>query len=231
MRRISEKMLFGLMLSIFLSVQFSGIGLPVKAASGSIKIDVPVRGAYLYVDPQDNSGVESPGIADLQSNGISDGDTIQISFEGTVDQYGATDYHTLEYLIGVFSSTNQLLSVSEADRVPGAIDAGEDFDTGQTWFSHENTDIPEDFQITPSTGFSIQVPQNAKYLFMSMLDSWYPDNTSPSPFAVTIEKQVSGSASGGFPLEYLLAVLGIVAVVVVLVVFFIFKRRKSGTQK
>ena len=197
----------------------------MKAANGSVEIEVPVRGTYLYVDPRDNFGVESPGVADLQNNGISGGDTILISFEGTVDNYGGSDYHTLDYLIGVFSSTNQLLSVSEADRVPGAINAGDDFETGQTWFSDENTDIPEDFQITPSTGFLIQVPQNAKYLFLSMLDSWYPDNTSPSPIAVAIEKQ-----AGGFPLEYLLAVLGIVAAIAVLVVFFVFKRKKPRTQ-
>jgi hypothetical protein len=213
------------MLTICLLAAYCRVGVPVKAANGSVEIEVPVRGTYLYVDPRDNFGVESPGVADLQNNGISGGDTILISFEGTVDNYGGSDYHTLDYLIGVFSSTNQLLSVSEADRVPGAINAGDDFDTGQTWFSDENTDIPEDFQITPSTGFLILVPQNAKYLFLSMLDSWYPDNTSPSPIAVTIEKQ-----AGGFPLEYLLAVLGIVAAIAVLVVFLVFKRKKPRTQ-
>ena len=213
------------MLTICLLAAYCRVGVPVKAANGSVEIEVPVRGTYLYVDPRDNFGVESPGVADLHSNDISAGDTILISFEGTVDNYGGSDYHTLDYLIGVFSSTNQLLSVSEADRVPGAINAGDDFETGQTWFSDENTDIPEDFQITPSTGFLIQVPQNAKYLFLSMLDSWYPDNTSPSPIAVAIEKQ-----AGGFPLEYLLAVLGIVAAITVLVVFFVFKRKKPRTQ-
>ena len=215
-----------LMLTICLLAAYCRVGVPVKAANGSVEIEVPVRGTYLYVDPRDNFGVESPGVADLQNNGISGGDTILISFEGTVDNYGGSDYHTLDYLIGVFSSTNQLLSVSEADRVPGAINAGDDFETGQTWFSDENTDIPEDFQITPSTGFLIQVPQNAKYLFLSMLDSWYPDNTSPSPIAVTIEEK----QAGGFPLEYLLAVLGIVAAIAVLVVFFVFKRKKPRTQ-
>jgi hypothetical protein len=228
MRRIGKKILIGLILSTFLLVPIFGV--QVKASNGSIEINVSVRGAYLYVDPRDNSGVESPGLADLQSNDISAGDTILISFEGIVDNYGGSDYHTLDYLIGVFSSTNQLLSVSEAERVPGAINAGDDFDTGQTWFSQENTDIPEDFQITPSTGFSIQVPQNAKYLFISMLDSWYPDNTSPSSIAVTIEKQANGSA-GGFPLEYLLAALGIVAVIAVLIFVFVFKRRKPKTQE
>jgi hypothetical protein len=230
MGRISGRILVGFMLSAFLLAAFFGVGVPVKAADGSVEIDVSVRGAYLYVDPQDSSGVESPGVADLEGNGISGGDTVMISFEGMVDNYGGSDYHSLDSLMGVFSSTSQLLSVSEADRVPDAINAGDDYATSETWFSHENTDIPEDFEITPSTGFLIQVPQNAKYLFISMLDSWYPDNTSPGPIAVTIEKQSNVSA-GGFPLEYLLAALGIVAAIVVFVVFFVFKRRKPKTEE
>jgi hypothetical protein len=117
--------------------------------------------------------------------------------------FSARDPNAIEYLIGVFSSTNQLLPVSEANRVPDAIDAGDDIETSQTFFSEENTDIPEDFKITPSTGFSIQVPQNAKYLFVSMADSWYPDNTSSDPIMVTAEKQ----AAAGFPIEYLLRAL------------------------
>jgi len=127
-------------------------------------------------------------------------------------------------LIGVFSSNNGLLSVSEAERVPGAINAGQDIDTGETWFSKENTDLPEDFQITPSTGFTIQVPQNAKYLFISMLDSWYPDNTSPNQITVTIEKQTNG-----FPLEYILAIV-IIAAILFLIMFFIRRRRKKETK-
>ena len=61
-----------------------------------------------------------------------------------------------------------------------------------------------------------------------MLDSRYPDNTSPSSITLTIEKQARESA-GGFPLEYLLEALGIVAVIVVLIFFFVFKRRKPET--
>jgi hypothetical protein len=213
------------MLLIFLVFSFFVIGLPVRAASGSLQIEVSVRGAYLYVDPRDSSAVELPGIADLQSNGISAGDNIMISFEGTVDNYGGSDYHTLEYLIGVFSSTKELMSVTETERVPGAIKAGDDFDTEETWFSKENTDIPEDFQITPSNMFSIQVPQNANYLFVSMLDSWYPDNTSPNQIVVNIEKQTSG-----FPLEYVLAIV-IIAAVLFLIIFLILKRRKKETEE
>ena len=229
MQRIKEKTLFVFMMSVLLLVVSAGVWVSVNAAGGSIEIEVSVRGTYLYPDPQNSSDVEAPGIADLQSNGFSAGDTILISFEGSVDVYGQSNYVPVTSLWGVFSSTNQLLSISEADRVPGAIDAGEDTDTGETWFSEENTDIPEDFEISPSTGFSIVIPQNAKYLFISSRDSWYADNTSLGPISVTIEKQASETASG-FPLEYILAGVGVVAVVAILLIFFVLKRRKPRTQ-
>jgi hypothetical protein len=230
MQRKREKIIIAVILSAFLLVTFLGVEVQVKASNDSAEINVSVRGTYLYVDPNRSYDVESPGIFDLQSNGISPGDTILISFEGTVDVYGQSDYYTLEYLIGVFSSTNQLLSVSEADRVPDAIDAGDDIETSQTFFSHENTDIPEDFQITPSTGFLIQVPQNAKYLFVSMADSWYPDNTSSSPIMVAIEIQANESAAG-FPIEYLLLAVGLVAVIAILIFLFVLKRKKPKKQE
>jgi len=235
MRRKNEKILSGLMLAILFLVAFSVVWVSMsKAADGSVEIEVSVRGTYLHADPGQGSKVDipvgSPGVVDLQSNGFSEGDIILISFEGSVDEVGGTNYGPINSLIGVFSSTNQLLSISDVDRVPGAIDAGTDFNTAQTWFTEENTDIPEDFEITPSTGFSIEVPQNAKYLVVSLHDSWYPDNTSPGLIRVTVEKQASESSSGGFPLEYMLVALGGVAVVAVLLVFVVLKRRKPRTQ-
>ena len=229
MQRITGLTYFGLTLAILQLAASCVVGVPVKAANGSVEIAVSVRGTYLYPDPQNNVDVESPGMADLQSNGFSAGDTILVSFEGSVDVYGESNYVPVTALWGVFSSTNQLLPVSEADRVPGAIDAGADTDTGETWFSDENTDIPEDFEIAPATGFSIVIPQNAKYLFISVRDSWYADNTSPGPIHVSIEKQ-AGETAGGFPLQYLLAALGVVAVIAILLVFFMLKRRKPRTQ-
>ncbi len=215
---------FGFMLSILLLVASSGVWTSVKADRG-FEVDVPVRGTYLYPDPANTAVIEPPGIANLQGNGFSAGDRILITFEGSVDVYGGSDYVPVTALWGVFSSTNELLPVTEADRVPGAIDAGADTNTGETWFSHENTDIPEDFEITPSTGFSIEIPQNAKYLFISVRDSWYADNTSPNPIHVSIEKQAS-ETSDGFPLEYVLAALGIVAAVAVVVAIVVLRRRK-----
>jgi hypothetical protein len=227
MQRVRKKM-FWLMSLIFL-VGFSNVWVSViMASNGPFETEVPIKGTYLLADPDQSSqaacSVDSPEIIDLQSNGFSEGETLLISFEGSLDRYGGSDYETVEYLVGVFSSTNQLLSIYDAHRVPGAIDAGEDIDTGETWFTHENTDIPEDFKITPSTGFSIEVPQNAKYLFISFLDSYYPDNTAPAPIKINITTQA------GFPLEYLLLGLGAVAVIAALLFFFVFKRRKSKTR-
>jgi len=210
------------------------VGFPVlvsvsRASSGLAEIEISPRGTYLRAD-SGGEGVDPPSVVDLQTNGFSGGDTILISFNGSINVYGTTDYDTIESLIGVFSSNNTLLSISVADRVPGAIDAGNDISTPQTYFTHENTDIPEDFQITPSTGFSIKVPQNAKYLFIAYCDSYYPDNKAPAPINVTIQIQASESSTGGFPLEYVLVALGVVAIIAVLLVFVLFKRRKPRTQ-
>jgi hypothetical protein len=200
----------------------------IMASNGPFETEVSVKGTYLLADPdqvsQAASSVDSPGIIDLQSSGFSEGETLLITFEGSIDRYGGSDYQTVEYLVGVFSSTDQLLSIYDVHRVPGAIDTGEDIDTGDTWFTHENTDIPEDFKVTPSTGFSIEVPQNAKYLFLSFLDSYYPDNTASAPIKVSI------TAQAGFPLEYSLLGLGAVAIIAALLFFFVFKRRESKTR-
>jgi hypothetical protein len=199
------------------------------ASNGPFKTQVSIKGTYLRADPDQAShspdSVDSPGIIDLESNGFSEGETLLISFEGVLDRYGGSDYQTVEYLIGVFSSTNELLSIYEVHRVTGAIDAGENIDTGDTWFTHEDTDIPEDFRITPSTGFSVEVPQNAKYLFISFLDSYYPDNTAPAAITVNITTQA------GFPLEYLLLGLGAVVIFLALLFFLWFKRRKSKKRE
>ena len=213
--------MFGLSLILLFLVSFSGVWVSlVRASDGLVEIELSVKGAYLRTD----GNTDSPGIVDLESNGFSAGDNILISFEGSINVYGESDYETINGLGGVFSSTNQLLSVSEAQRVPGAIDAGEDFDSGKTHMSQQDTDIPEDFWIEPPAGFSIAVPQNAKYLFVSFIDSYYADNEAPEPIRVTIEKQASG-----FPFEFVIVAL-VLVVIAVLLVFVMFRRRTPRAQ-
>ena len=79
-------------------------------------------------------------------------------------------------VIAVFSSSETLLNGSETQRVPGALEAGEDFVTIDTHgCGGETTDIPEDFYCTPTV--SISVPTGATHLFICARDSYYEDNT------------------------------------------------------
>jgi hypothetical protein len=113
-------------------------------------------------------------------------------------------------LLGLFSSTADLKPIDFLHRVPRAIDAGEDFFTEKTFWSEtkqevsdklqvnsiswysgpEDTDIPEDFKIAPYTGMEIIIPRNAKYLFISLIDTYYRDNIGS--VTVTIEKDTDG---------------------------------------
>jgi hypothetical protein len=88
--------------------------------------------------------------------------------------------------IAVFSSSETLLGAGESHRVPDAIDAGEDFDTGETYFcDHEATDIPEDFGFEPET--SVTIPVGATHLFICVTDSYYEDNSDDdNDFGVNI---------------------------------------------
>lgn len=72
--------------------------------------------------------------------------------------------------------------------MPGAIKAGQDFDTGTTWFcDNEPNDIPEDFNCTPNV--RVTIPANATHLFVAVRDSYYEDNTDDDDdFGVKISK-------------------------------------------
>lgn len=217
MFHIFKKELIWAFFFMFLIVFFNLMINVSMASNNNSKVEVSVRGTYLRADPTP----DSPGIIDLESNGFSEGDSIIISFEGSFDRYGQSDYETLDYLIGVFSSTDQLLFINMEQRVPGAIEAGEDFTSSDTWFSNENTDIPEDFEISPASGFSITIPENAKYLFVCLHDSYYPDNTSLGPIEVSLKIQ------SGLPWEILLLILIVVAVIIFLIFFYMRKKKKN----
>ncbi len=120
---------------------------------------------------------------ELSVLGISAGDYLILQQLGDYDNGPGGDIYT--GMIGVFSSNDSLLDPSQPHRVPGAIDAGEDFTTSPTWNGGLPTDIPEDFFID---SILIQVPDSASFIFVSAHDSWYNDNTDPdNDFAVDIQ--------------------------------------------
>jgi hypothetical protein len=153
------------------------------ANAASITVGLDPRASYL------RAGNESPPNAaaiDLSLVGAGSGSTILLEVLGDyLQRSGAPEASTTT---GVFSSSNVLLgpsfpaSATNYNRVGGAIDAGIDLSTGPTFFPTPNglpTDIPEDFLIGTTIGSSLQivVPEGARYLFASSLDSFYTDNS------------------------------------------------------
>lgn len=82
--------------------------------------------------------------------------------------------------MAVFSSTDELLSNTTLNRVPGAIDAGANYTTGPL-LNGELNDISQDFFVpgagNSTTSVTVQIPDKAKFLFFSPNDSFYSDNT------------------------------------------------------
>ena len=196
MRQISKKTLMGatLLILVVATLNFSGTSICEEASTGGdglVTVQFSPKGTYLHAE----TAVASPGIVDLQNNGITEGDTVIISFEGSINKYGDPEvygYDPITFLIGVFSSTSELLSINDPARVPGAIETGVDHVTPKTHFQQETTDIPQDFKISPYTGFEITVPFNARFLFVCFSDSYYADNVSPEPIKVSVEKDTDG---------------------------------------
>ncbi|MEJ2241900.1 MAG: hypothetical protein P8Y18_07140 [Candidatus Bathyarchaeota archaeon] len=171
-----------------------------------------------------NFRVEQPTMIDLQTEGFNEGDKIYISWLGGFYPDGAwnpnnpgsigyglreNDDVTHGGLLGLFSTSSQLLDIDQLNRVPGAIDYGDDYSTPDTWWQDGRpelatklaakgvnwytgamqTDIAEDFKIFPYTGMKVEIPRNAKFLFLSVIDPYYRDNyEGPKGLVVTIEK-------------------------------------------
>lgn len=168
----------------------------------SLRLTVPLDGRATYLRTDDGDSTGDPAIIDLTAAGLTPGVLLRLSYSGWFYFGGAcTGTPTPLNDVGifaVFSTSSALLPPSELHRVPGAIDAGPDYFTGPTFFSHLPQDIPEDFRVLPSSpdeqnpdGFEIETPAGARYLFIGIGDSWYQDNCGQMEVTV-----VNGTANG-----------------------------------
>jgi hypothetical protein len=139
-------------------------------------VQLDPRGTYLHTC---NDAAKTATPINLAALGIYPGDVICLDNEGSfayTEDPGWVSYEC----IAVFSSSSSISGGSSSHRIPGAINAGEDF---ETWATNdcegEPTDIAEDFLVT-GDGVIIKVPDGARYLFMCGLDSKYADNWAPS---------------------------------------------------
>ena len=152
--------------------------------SAALAIDVDPTQTYLYTFEDVNE--QSPAVS-LDDLGVGPGDSVCFEVEG--DYLYAPGASARDFggavATGVFSSSGELLPPYERYRVVGAIDAGDDIYTGNTYRGDKPTDIDEDFDVTDAC---VTVPAGAKYLFFSPYDNYFQDNTGVEgePFRVVV---------------------------------------------
>lgn len=173
-----------------ITLLLGGLLIGTAARASATTITVPVNPTVSYYNATYAGGPPAASPLLLSALGFSAGDWITIEQLGDFAWSSAVLQDIGTSLLGVFSSSNVLLPVGTTNRVPGAVDAGEDADTNPFV---DGTDIPQDFAIG-SVGFvgsagnpTLQIPPGAAYLFVSALDSYYADNSDPDgDFAVRI---------------------------------------------
>lgn len=139
---------------------------------------VEFHGAATYLHTSADNP-RPPAVVDLGAGGFEPGDLVAVAYE-VVEPFSYFGCYPPYYPEvgggGVFTSTTETLPPTERHRVPGAIHAGVNHVTGNTWAGNEPTDIPEDFTFTPRGDLVIQVPPDAEYAMFGVLDSYYADN-------------------------------------------------------
>ena len=169
-----------------------------SAGATTISID-PTRTFLMTAgDPWDGVGSVLGSLPiRLADYGIAPGDVVLLEQLG--DYYnGAEGYSgnvasldTDTAMIGIFSSTDELLAPNLLNRVPGALDAGQYIVTMNTLYGGAgNAGVPTDIPYDIGIGANIfQIPNGAAYLFVAAHDVYYSDNSDPdSDFAVRISR-------------------------------------------
>jgi hypothetical protein len=182
------------------AILVAGLAMAFVGSSGATTISIDPTRTFLLTagDPWDGGEPVSGSLPiRLADYGIAPGDFVLLEQLG--DYYnGAEGYSgnvasrdTDTAMIGIFSSTDELLAPNILNRLPGAVDAGQYIVTMNTLYGGEGnagvpTDIPYDFGIGANI---FQIPTGAAYLFVAAHDVYYSDNSDPdSDFAVRMTR-------------------------------------------
>ena len=159
------------------------------------------QGTALYygLNPQSsyllarNDKPKDPLVISLAELGAAAGDTLRMTVVGTYADSLALKDGNETLAAAVFSATDTVLPRGDSDRIPDAIDAGQNYQTPRYWdcfglicWPSASTDIPEDFRVDP--GVDVVVPSGAEYLIVAPVDTAlkFDDNTGLG-FGVDIE--------------------------------------------
>jgi hypothetical protein len=153
------------------------------AAVPATTIKIPPAASYLRANGETPANAVPIALSGL---GVVPGDFVQIQRLGDFKPGASYDDASVG-MTALFSSNATLLAAGQAQRVPGALEAGADVVTPRTYFGSMDTDIPQDFLVTD--GAIVIVPSGASHLFAAAWDSAYADNSDPdNDYAVSITK-------------------------------------------
>lgn len=169
-----------------LGVPQDGVGHPPPPA-----VTIPLDPAATFLRTNSDPSAQGAVAINLAANGYAPGDVIILRASGA---YGDTPTAPEAFadLLGVFSSSSTILPGSNLHRIPGAIDAGDDFTSPVTVNGGLPTDIPEDFLISSVGGnprfddhdppvnvteVCLTIPAGATHLFVSPVSTFFGDNT------------------------------------------------------
>ena len=156
----------------------------VGTSGAAAQIIIPMSSfeQFLRVDPADVA--QAPLVVTLESYGLAPGYTLRIQPVGGFDNGPGTD--APHAFMAVFSASSTVLASSLRYRVPGAIDAGEDYVTVPTCPGGHLTDIPEDFTVNVE-GVDVVIPAGATHLMLCPRECYSNDNSDPnSDFAAQL---------------------------------------------
>lgn len=128
----------------------------------------------------------------LSSYGLVPGDVACFRTLGDVNLGGGTLASSTggPVLTGAFSASTDLSATTEFDRIKDVIDGDWSIETLPVTSSGLTTNIDEDYD---ATNGCYPVPAGARYVFFSVFDGYFFDNTDANvggqPFGVTIVKQ------------------------------------------
>jgi hypothetical protein len=129
------------------------------------------KSSYLRAWPGDDP--LAPRVISLEQIGAVPGETLRLDTIGEYAELPSLEDGNKRTMTAVFSSTSEIRGTGQRNRIPGAIDAGTDINTGSflscflIFCSVQSSDIAQDFRVDP--GASVVVPAGAKYLFVAPL--------------------------------------------------------------
>lgn len=202
---VGETVLGGLPVQFLLDLVISNDGTPPSFDAGLLSFcgsrfdqqgrdlfwSVNSKSSYLLTANLDQT--QPPLVIELADIGAVPGDVLRLRRIGTYGPTTSLKDGNLTAIAGVFSSNGTVLGMNERVRVPGAIDAGTDVNTGTVIHCEliivclpTSTNIPQDFRIDP--GVDVAVPAGATHLIAAPLSPGllYRDN-SGFGFGLSVE--------------------------------------------